>query len=76
MGVAVDRQREGISRILVAAASQLALDATDACGGIGLVVDAADENPVAFYEKFGFRRVDGLRLFLPTESLRVKTRIG
>jgi hypothetical protein len=40
-------------------------------GGIGLAVDPADEELVAFYAKCGFRRVDerSLRMFLPLESL-------
>ena len=41
-----------------------------------MVVDAANEVLLGFYEKFGFVRVDGRRLFLPCDSLRVKTRIG
>lgn len=38
---------------------------------IGLVVDAATLDLVAFYEKFGFRRIlsGSKRLFLPTRSL-------
>jgi GNAT superfamily N-acetyltransferase len=76
MGVAEEAQGQGISRMLVATACQLALDAIDACGGIGLVVDAANEDLIGFYEQFGFVRVEGLRLFLPTESLRVGTRTG
>lgn len=76
MGVDQSEQGKGISRILVATACQLALDAIDACGGIGMVVDAANEDLIGFYEKFGFVRVDGRRLFLPGDSLRVKTRIG
>jgi hypothetical protein len=41
-------------------------------GGIGLAVDAADEDLVAFYQRYGFKRVedDSLRLFLPLASLR------
>lgn len=76
MGVDVSEQGRGLSRMLVAAACQLALDAIDACGGIGLVVDAASESLIGFYEKFGFIRADGLRLFLPGDSLRVRARIG
>lgn len=75
MGVATCAQGRGLSRMLVATAMQLALDALDACGGIGLVVDAASEDLIGFYEKFGFVRVEGLRLFLPAASLRVKARI-
>ena len=76
MGVDQSEQGKGISRILVATACQLALDALDACGGIGMVVDAANEALIGFHEKFGFVQVDGRRLFLPCDSLRVKTRIN
>lgn len=75
MGVAGQEQGKGISGMLVATASQLALDAIDACGGIGMVVDAASEDLVGFYKMFGFVQVDGLRLFLPANSLRVQTRL-
>jgi hypothetical protein len=41
-------------------------------GGIGLAVEAADEDLVGFYGKYGFKRIgdDSLRLFLPLSSLR------
>ena len=40
-------------------------------GYIGMAVDPADEELVAFYAKYGFRRVDddSLRMFLPLDSL-------
>jgi len=61
--------------MLVASACQLAVDAINACGGIGMVVDAANEDLIGFYETFGFVQVEELRLFLPAKSLKVKTRI-
>lgn len=75
MGVAEAAQGRGLSRMLVAAACQLALDAIDACGGIGLGVDAASEELIRFYEEFGFVQVDGLRLFLPSAGMRLRARI-
>ena len=75
MGVDNDEQGKGLSRMLVASACQLAHDAITACGGIGLVVDAANEDLIGFYEKFGFVRVDDLRMLLTMQSLRVTTRI-
>jgi hypothetical protein len=38
---------------------------------VGLVVDAANEEIVEFYVRYGFRRVapEGLRMFLPAASL-------
>jgi len=42
-----------------------------ATGGIGMVVDAAEQELIEFYLKYGFRRVSehSMRLFLPTRSL-------
>jgi GNAT superfamily N-acetyltransferase len=61
----------GIGSMLVATARQLARETIARTGGVGLVVDAANEQIVAFYAKYGFRRVaaNGLRMFLPTASL-------
>jgi len=75
MGVAESEQGKGLSRMLVASACQLAFGAINACGGIGMVVDAANEDFIGFYETFGFVQVEGSRLFLPAESLKVETRI-
>jgi GNAT superfamily N-acetyltransferase len=74
LAVARSMQNKGISRMLVASAAQIALQAIDLCGGIGLAVDAENETLIAFYRKFGFRRIGAhsLRLFLPTEGLRVQ----
>ena len=41
-------------------------------GGIGLFVDAKDENAAAYYAQFGFVPLDGspLTLFLPIQTIR------
>jgi GNAT superfamily N-acetyltransferase len=64
-------QGQGIARLLLAAARQIAASSLQGTGGIGLAVDAADEDVVSFYGKYGFKRVEAesLRLFLPTASL-------
>ncbi len=51
---------------------QMARDALNIHGGIGLFVDAKDEQLAQFYEKFGFSRtaVGSLRLFLPAATLK------
>lgn len=61
----------GIGSMLVATARQLARETIARTGGVGLVVDGANEEIVEFYAKFGFRRVapNGLRMFLPAHSL-------
>ncbi len=62
---------KGIGSMLVATARQLARETIARTGGVGLVVDAANEEIVGFYARYGFRRVapDGLRMFLPAASL-------
>lgn len=71
LGVAVEYQGRGIARLLLAAAREIAFASMQGTGGIGMAVDAADEDVVVFYQRYGFRRVtDGsLRLFLPIASL-------
>ncbi|BCU76542.1 hypothetical protein llg_12570 [Luteolibacter sp. LG18] len=64
-------QGQGLGGTLLALARQIAHDSLAATGGIGMVVDAAGEEIVAFYTHHGFRRTapDSLRLFLPTAAL-------
>ena len=71
LAVSETAQGKGIGSLLLAAAREIASASLAGTGGIGLAVDAADEEVVRFYEKFGFRRVSGgsLRLFLPAASL-------
>lgn len=72
MGVHVERQGEGIGARLLACARRISYNTICGSGGIGMVVDAADESLIPFYQKFGFKQVsegNPLRLFLPTKSL-------
>ena len=71
LGVAISAQGAGIGSRLLALARRIASDSLGGTGGIGMVVDAATEDLIPFYEKFGFHRVspESLRLFLPTRSL-------
>jgi GNAT superfamily N-acetyltransferase len=71
IAVAEDWQGQGIARLLLAAARQIAAASMRGAGGIGMAVDPADEELVAFYAKYGFKRVDdeSLRMFLPLDSL-------
>jgi len=71
LAVAQDWQKRGIARLLLAAAREIAAGSMRASGGIGMVVDPADEELVKFYTQYGFRRVEdeSLRMFLPLESL-------
>jgi hypothetical protein len=56
----------------LAAAREIAASSMQGTGGIGLAVDAADEELVEFHQKYGFHRIgeDSLRLCLPLSSLR------
>lgn len=71
LGVAKSMQGAGIGTRLLALARRISADSLGGTGGIGMVVDAATIELIAFYEKFGFRRItsDSRRLFLPTRSL-------
>ena len=71
LAVAGDWQGRGIARLLLAAAREIAASSMHGAGGVGLAVDPADEELIAFYAKYGFRRVEeqSLRMFLPLESL-------
>ena len=71
LAVAQASQGKGIGSMLVATARQLARETIVRISGIGMVVDAANEEIVGFYARYGFLRVvpEGLRMFLPRVSL-------
>ena len=71
LAVAKSAHGQGIGSMLVATACQLARETIARTGGVGLVVDAANEDIIGFYMKYGFRRVasESLRMFLPAVSL-------
>jgi len=71
LAVATSMQGHGIGIRLLALARRIAANPLAATGGIGMVVDAATEELVVFYQRHGFRRISqrSLRLFLPTHSL-------
>lgn len=71
LAVAESSQGQGIARLLLAAARQIAAQSMHGTGGIGMAVDPADESLVAFYAKYGFIRIEetSLRMFLPLASL-------
>lgn len=71
LGVATDMQGAGIGSRLLSLARRISHDSLTSTGGIGLVVDAATDHLVTFYEHYGFVRIspDSRRLFLPVRSL-------
>lgn len=71
LAVAGSAHQRGIGSMLLASARQLARETIHRTGGLGMIVDAANEDVVRFYTRFGFRRVTAtsLRMFLPAASL-------
>ena len=78
LAVAQSAHGQGIGSMLVATACQLARETIARTGGVGLVVDAANEDVIGFYARYGFRRVasDSLRMFLPAASLETGMEIA
>lgn len=69
MAVAEEFQNRKLGRFVLFAALYEAWRATSHVGSFAVVVDAKTENVVPFYEKYGFRRLDGNRLMLPMKTI-------
>jgi ribosomal protein S18 acetylase RimI-like enzyme len=71
LAVALEFQRQGLGRLLMAHAFAHFVEAYARVGGIGMFVDAKDERAALFYEQFGFERVRAgeLVLYLPAPSI-------
>jgi predicted N-acetyltransferase YhbS len=65
-------QRQGIGEILMIEAMQRALIVAENAGGIGLFVDAKDENAKTYYSRYGFVSLEDktLELFLPLSVIQ------
>ena len=72
LAVARTFQGQGIGKILLIAAMQRFLEIFNTAGGIGLFVDAKDQNARQFYEHFGFVSLptNELELFLPVRTIQ------
>jgi ribosomal protein S18 acetylase RimI-like enzyme len=68
--VAQEHQGEKLGELLLVDALQKSLDATKLVAAHAVVVDAKEEQVVGFYEKYGFTRLSGNRLFIPMKSVR------
>ncbi len=72
--LAVDKshQRQGIGKMLLVAAMKKFIEIFNAAGGIGLFVDAKDQDAKEYYKQFGFLPLpsDELRLFLPIKTIQ------
>jgi len=72
LAVSQVRQRQGIGQILLSGALQRVERASEIAGGIGLFVDAKDDQAAAYYSQFGFVPLadSPLTLFLPIQTIR------
>lgn len=73
LAIDTSAQRSGLGTLLLGDACRRAIAVSEEVASTGILVDAIDEDAVAFYEKFGFSRFSDAtnRLYLPMESLRV-----
>jgi len=71
LAVAKERQRQGIGRALLVAAMGKFIEIFNTAGGIGLFVDAKDQDAKCYYEQFGFVPMPSneLELFLPVKTI-------
>ncbi len=62
----------GVGSLLLMDAMARCARVSEEIGGVAIVVDALDDDVVAFYERFGFQRFEpGLpRLFIPMATVR------
>jgi ribosomal protein S18 acetylase RimI-like enzyme len=71
LAVAKMRQRQGLGKILLVAAMGKFLEIFQRAGGIGLFVDAKDQDAKRYYAQFGFIPLQSneLELFLPVKTI-------
>lgn len=74
LAVAKANQRQGLGEILLAAAMDKFIEIYSVAGGIGLFVDAKDQEAKRYYEQFGFiqMRPNQLQLFLPVKTIQAE----
>lgn len=72
LAVAKEYQRRGIGKTLLAAAMGKFIEIFNTAGGIGLFVDAKDQEAKCYYEQFGFIALPSneLELFLPVRTIQ------
>jgi ribosomal protein S18 acetylase RimI-like enzyme len=71
LAVSKEHQRKGIGQKLLVAAMGKFMEIFNTAGGIGLFVDAKDQDAKRYYEQFGFVAMPSneLELFLPVKTL-------
>jgi ribosomal protein S18 acetylase RimI-like enzyme len=72
LAVAREYQRQGIGKTLLVAAMGKFIEIFNTAGGIGLFVDAKDQEAKRYYEQFGFVSLPSneLELFLPVKTIQ------
>ena len=72
LAVSKTHQRQGIGKTLVVAAMTKVIEIFNSAGGIGLFVDAKDQDAKRYYEQFGFVPMPSneLELFLPVRTIQ------
>jgi len=72
LAVAKTYQRQGIGKILLVAAMGKFIKIFNTAGGIGLFVDAKDQETKRYYDQFGFIAMPSneLELFLPVKTIQ------
>ncbi len=71
LAVSKDHQRQGVGKMLLVAAMGKFMEIFNTAGGIGLFVDAKDQDAKKYYEQFGFVPMPSneLELFLPVKTI-------
>ena len=71
LALARSKQRQGLGKTLLVAAMGKFIDIFNSAGGIGLFVDAKDQEAKRYYEQFGFVALPSneLELFLPVKTM-------
>jgi ribosomal protein S18 acetylase RimI-like enzyme len=72
LAVAKAYQRQGIGKTLLVAAMGKFIEIFNTAGGVGLFVDAKDQDAKRYYEQFGFVSMPSneLELFLPVKTIQ------
>ena len=72
LAVSKTNQRQGIGKALLVAAMGTFIEIFNSAGGIGLFVDAKDQEAKRYYEQFGFVSLSSneLELFLPVKTIQ------
>lgn len=71
LAVSREHQRQGVGKMLLVAATGKFMKIFNTAGGIGLFVDAKDQDAKKYYEQFGFvpMPTNELELFLPVKTI-------